>query len=241
MAYRRLYYTIQGKDYYQFAFDRINKASNVEFIQTEIIDSLPDGSVVTKRGSFKGDWVFKSYFSKADIPQDHKASFVWQHFKGRVIETDKPHFDPNEVTLMDFRISDKESTKFFYVLPFSEKSALVEYTEFSKDILQQDAYDTLLEDYIKNRMGIQQYRIIEEECDAIPMTDYDFGNPLNGKVLTIGTMAGYVKPSSGYCFTRTLERNKILVEMLKSQAGIQPKRLTSAMNFQWYEDVFLVR
>ncbi|MEM8909954.1 MAG: lycopene cyclase family protein, partial [Bacteroidota bacterium] len=234
------YYTIEGLDYYNYALDKIRKAPNVTFQQETIIDCFADGRVQTQNGNYQGRWVFKSYFTKADLPvQEANNNFVWQHFKGWEIQTEEPAFDPEEMTLMDFRVSDDRSTKFFYVLPFSAHRALIEYTEFSKDFLQQEAYDARLRQYIRQTLGIDSYQLCKEEFGAIPMTDYDFGANLNGQVLTIGTMAGYVKPSSGYCFTRTLERNQKLVQLLETGQAIDEKQLHSNWKYQWYDAALL--
>ncbi|MEM9821657.1 MAG: lycopene cyclase family protein [Bacteroidota bacterium] len=233
------YYTIRGLDFYRYAFEKINAAANVQFLQTEILKCDSDGQVTTQDGTFQGDWVFKSYFDLKDVPSDTKATFVWQHFKGWEIETEEDCFNPEELTMMDFRIADEQATKFFYVLPFAPNRALVEYTEFSATICQQDAYDGFLKQYIRQNLGITNYRVVEEECNAIPMTDHNFGRQLNGRILTIGTMAGYVKPSSGYCFTRTLARNHVLVEMLEQGKQIDPQRLSSDIKYQWYDATLL--
>lgn len=233
------YYTIQGLDYYRYAFQKIEAADNVTFHQEKIIDCFSDGRVQCASSTFKGKRIFKSYFTSKDLPKQTKHAFVWQHFKGWEIETPTDCFDPNELTLMDFRIADTVATKFFYVLPFAPNRALIEYTEFSKTLLQQCAYDLLLQQYIEQTLGIKQFKLVEEECNAIPMTDHPLAPQVDGKILTIGTMAGYVKPSSGYCFTRTLERNQRLVSMLENGGEVDHRQLESALKYQWYDAALL--
>ncbi|MEJ0032900.1 MAG: lycopene cyclase family protein [Bacteroidota bacterium] len=45
---------------------------------------------------------------------------------------------------MDFRPSQEHGATFAYVLPFSENSALVEYTLFTKDLLNPEEYNEAL-------------------------------------------------------------------------------------------------
>ena len=72
--------------------------------------------------------VFNSIYEPHDATP--KTIRLLQHFKGWVIETNEPSFDPNKATMMDFRVSQQHGTTFAYVLPFSATSALVEYTLF---------------------------------------------------------------------------------------------------------------
>jgi lycopene beta-cyclase len=61
-----------------------------------------------------------------------------QHFKGWVIETAKPAFDPSQAIFMDFRVSQQNGTTFIYLMPTSSTTALVEYTLFTEKVLPQE-------------------------------------------------------------------------------------------------------
>ena len=108
---------------------------------------------------------------------------------------------------MDFSIDQKDETRFFYVLPLSDKKALIEFTVFSKDLLKKDEYELELIKYIKS-LKIDKYKIIEDEFGVIPMTCYPFERKNTSKILNIGTAGGWTKPSSGYTF-KFIEKNTI--------------------------------
>ena len=54
---------------------------------------------------------------------------------------------------MDFDLPQKQETRFMYLLPFSPNEALVEYTLFSKDLLEDEEYETAINDYLKEKSG----------------------------------------------------------------------------------------
>jgi lycopene beta-cyclase len=81
---------------------------------------------------------------------------LWQHFSGVEIETDREIFDDEIFNLMDFDCDQKDSVHFFYTLPYSRTSALVETTWISdlNDPTLKD-YDSQLKDYIENNLKIK--------------------------------------------------------------------------------------
>ncbi len=196
------YKMIRGLDFYQFVLESLSNAANITIVQDEItsLEELDDSVTVhSSSGSYEGAIVFKSYPDKLDHTDDQ---FVWQHFKGWKIKTAEDTFDPQEATLMDFRIEQGKDTIFFYVLPTSTKEALIEVTFFSKTILESEVYDPYLRNYLSNTLGISNYIVEEEELGAIPMTTYDFQQTRTDRVIPIGTNGGSVKASSGYAFRR---------------------------------------
>ena len=92
-----------------------------------------------------------------------------QHFYGWEIETEKDVFDPSTVTLMDFGAGSADNIHFYYVLPFSPCSALVETTHFSKEIGSIDQYETELRHYLQHRYGLARWQIKHTEQGVLPM------------------------------------------------------------------------
>ena len=70
---------------------------------------------------------------------------------------------------MDFNCDQRNDVHFFYTLPFSKNKALIETTWLSnlEDQSLMD-YDLQLENYIKNNLGIKNYKINFTEKGAIP-------------------------------------------------------------------------
>jgi lycopene beta-cyclase len=163
---------------------------------------------------YTGQWVFDSRFRLTHFaPDPARYHSLQQHFKGWEIETTGAAFDPQIPTLFDFRTPQKNEMRFFYVLPLSERRALVEYVLLSHEDTTQ-----ALKTYIGDVLGITEYRIVAEEGGVNPLTDYPFPRRTGQRVMTIGTPGGRVKPSSGYAFERIQQDSAAIVRSLL-QAG----------------------
>lgn len=205
------YNVIRGIDFYRFVHRDLSARPNVTFVQGEIarIEDGQDGAVVIVNGQqYAGRWVFDSRFDPRAFQPAH-TSTLKQHFKGWVIETGTPAFDPDAPTLMDFRTPQRGEARFAYVLPFSDRCALVEY------VLLSPAHATsALQSYIEQVLGIKDYRIVSREGGVSPLTDYPFPRQQGQHILTIGTPGGRVKPSSGYAFMRIQADSAAIVRSL---------------------------
>ena len=71
------------------------------------------------------------------------------------------------------------------------------------------------------------------------MTDYPFPNKINGKVITIGTTAAFVKASTGYCFARTHEKIKAIIHALRTKGRIEESDITSPYHFRLFDSAML--
>lgn len=195
------YKLIRGIDFYRYCFDVIGKALNV---------TVRKGSVKAVRHAetaaevqlddewIAADYVFNSILFRPPVVRT-KDHYLLQHFKGRIIETPQPVFDPGQATLMDFRTGQQHGATFVYVMPFTPQRALVEYTLFNESELTNEEYDAGLDDYISRILGISDYTITETEQGVIPMTDHRFPKR-DGRVIYTGTAGGQTKASSGYTF-----------------------------------------
>ena len=115
--------------------------------------------------NLKNCFIFNSVPS---IKEDYRN--LWQHFCGVEIETQDNFFDDEIFNLMDFDCDQRESVHFFYTLPYSKNTALVETTWLSKvnDNSKKD-YDKQIKDYIENHLNLKNYKIIYREEGAIPL------------------------------------------------------------------------
>ena len=210
------YKMIRGKDFYDFMKLELKKFKNLTWVTEKITQISSDGIVKTSTENYKGGFVFNSTtgLKNFSIPSKH-VQFL-QHFKGRFIQTEKPCFDPETMTYMDFRIDQKGDCRFGYVLPFSPNEALVEYTIFSEQLLQPEEYDKGLDDYLDNFLKIEDYKVLEDEFGVIPMTDFPF--PVkDGCIINIGISGGFAKPSTGYTFLRSQHILKKMASNLAKQ------------------------
>ncbi|MCI4066520.1 lycopene cyclase family protein [Micromonospora sp. R77] len=154
-----------------------------------------DGTVLVRAG-----WVLDS----RPRPPERPGRTNWlQHFRGWWVETDASTFDPARAVLMDFRTPQPaRGVSFGYVLPVSDRYALVEYTEFSPALLTDEAYDTALRGYV-DLLGLDPaaLRVREVENGVIPMTDGPFVARPSPRVVRLGTAGGATRPSTGFTFS----------------------------------------
>jgi lycopene beta-cyclase len=215
------YQTIRGIDYYRSIRAELAKFPNVHLMQGMVTD-VQDGSkaarVLIDEQEFQADWVFDSRVIPEEIRQEpDRYRYLKQHFVGWEIETETPVFNPSAATLFDLRTEQVEGLCFFYILPFSERRAIVEYTLFSANLLPQEAYEQALKGYIEGRLGVSQYQILDQEQGVIPMTNHPFPRRLGKRIMATGTRGGRVKPSTGYAFARIQKDSQAIVRSLESK------------------------
>lgn len=231
------YKMVHGIEFYKYCFDIIAAHPNVE-VRYEAISAVGNdiglGYVQFPNERVYAGKVFNSILFR-DIPRDAGTIHLLQHFKGRVIRTSTPSFDPGTATLMDFRVSQAHGTTFVYVMPTSTTEALVEYTLFTEALLAQEEYDQALDDYIARFLNIVSYETLHDEFGIIPMTNHRFPG-VQENVVHIGTAGGLVKGSSGYAFRFIQKHSDYLV---RSLATGQPLQRPDSRKFQYYDSVFL--
>jgi len=227
------YKMIQGIDFYQYISAFAKGFDNVECVASRIlsIDSLDAGSIVHwEGGAANADYVFSS------IHGDRIQSALWQHFKGIVVEFDTPVFEESVARLMDFNVPQMDATAFMYLLPLTEKKALVEYTLFSPSILLESKYDAVLNAYMEEHYKGLAFQIQHTEIGAIPMTTKKLTSN-DGAVVSIGTMGDAVKASTGYAFQFIQKQTQQIVDQLKLNQTLNPE--VHHTRHQFYDAVLL--
>ncbi|MEU1087991.1 lycopene cyclase family protein [Streptomyces sp. NPDC005892] len=145
-----------------------------------------------------------------------------QHFTGWFVHTERPVFDPDTATLMDFRTPQpRHGLSFAYVLPLDARTALVEYTEFSRTPLEPAAYAEALDHHLGEVLGASPYRVSATEHGVIPMTDGRFPPRAGRSVFRVGTAGGATRPSTGYTFSGVQRQSRSLATALR--AGKPPR------------------
>ncbi len=219
------YQTIQGIDFYNFTLERIKQCAHIDIKYEAVHDiSQTDDNPVTVFTSHNEYSCAKVFTSIVTHYPSEDLHFVWQHFKGWLIETNTEVFDNDTATFMDFRIDQEGETRFVYVLPYSKNRALVEATIFSKNKWSPTEYDPILIGYLHKYLQLQDYRLIEEEVGAIPMTTSRFNSIKSDSIIPIGTLSDSVKPSSGYAFIRIQEEADAIIEQMDQSSTLNTKR-----------------
>lgn len=235
------YKKINGLDFYNFIFKKINNSKNIKWINDVVleIDDLDKSvKVITKKGdTFTGQKIFNSIPFDKNYINNRKYPLIHQHFVGWFVQCKTEAFNENVATFMDFSVKQNGNTRFMYVLPTSKNEALVEYTLFSSNLLSKKEYEQEIELYLKEK-GILNYEIIEKEYGNIPMTLYPFWKNNTKNILHIGSAGGWTKASTGYTFKNADKQSKKLIQFLeKNQTNLKKFHKTNKF---WFYDLLLI-
>ena len=181
--------------------------------------------------NLKNSFIFNSVPS---IKEDYQN--LWQHFCGVEIETQDNFFDDEIFNLMDFDCEQRESVHFFYTLPYSKNTALVETTWLSKvnDNSKKD-YDKQIKDYIENHLNLKNYKMIYREEGAIPLF-YPINKNEKNKI-NIGTAGGMTRLSTGYTFLNIQEHSKYIRENIEKISNVKKYKIDA--KYQFLDEIFL--
>lgn len=234
------YKMIRGIDFYRHIEEQAKEKTNIHFLYEPVITTGTKDDIAfveLASGTYTAEYVFNSILFQQ--PKLHTGEYMLlQHFKGWVIETEMPVFNPEKATFMDFRVAQEEGTTFMYVLPLSATSALVEYTLFTAKLLSQEKYATELKGYLKNYFGVAQFKIEHEEFGIIPMTNHVFPS-IAGRVIYMGIAGGQAKGSSGYAFQFIQKKTAAIVaNLIEGRFPAQQISLRER-KFRFYDSVLL--
>lgn len=235
------YKMIRGLDFYRFVHAALENRVQVTQLTGTVEDLQETGAGViahTSAGQFAARYAFDSRPPTMERNLA-KHRYLSQHFLGWEVETDHDVFDPATVEFMDFRGPQYQEARFVYVLPFSPRKALVEYTLFSAELLPTAEYEAALRDYLHHTLGVHEFKIEAVEAGAIPMTDHPLPPQASAHIINLGTRAGRAKPSTGYAFRRIQAHTQRLVNSLAT-TGAPPADLTGDQRqFLWFDTLLL--
>tara|TARA_B100000575_G_scaffold56053_1_gene42124 strand:+ start:2231 stop:3367 length:1137 start_codon:yes stop_codon:yes gene_type:complete len=228
------YKMIKSSEFYSHIGDKITKAKNFTYLNSNIneIDKV-NNLVKTDSGTFKSSIIFSSIYNEVNFK---KYPLLKQHFIGWTIETKSKSFDDNKITFMDFSVDQKNETRFMYILPFSKNKALVEYTLFSSNLINDEEYEKEIKNYLKKN-GISNYSVVDKEKGMIPMTCYPFFENNTDTYFQIGTAGGWSKPSTGYTIKNSIEKIDLIVDYLKQNKALSKIRFKNRF---WYYDLLFL-
>lgn len=234
------YKMIRSKDFYQYVYQQCIDYPNITFKYGKvkaIVNEKDFATVHFEEEEIRAEFVFNSIVFTPPVVSKGKH-YLLQHFKGFFIKSNTASFKKDIATLMDFRISQKHGTAFVYVLPFSENTALVEYTLFTKELLAEEEYTKEIKHYIKQYLQIDNFEIQEEEFGVIPMTNIEFSKD-EKRVINLGTAGGQTKGSSGYTFQFIQKHSDIIIQkLLKNQLPMKKVNFLQK-RFTFYDTTLL--
>ncbi|EKB48862.1 lycopene cyclase family protein [Cecembia lonarensis] len=236
------YFHIKSSDFYQEILEKIKQYPNIHFLKDTVIalEDHQDGGInaITKQsGTFFAEKAFNSIPETKDI--NSSPIILKQIFVGWKIKIQNDKFDKNTAVMMDFEEQNTSKTAFFYILPFSESEALLEYTVFSTDPVDMVVMEKQLENYILENLGESEYEITFREHGSIPMTTFEFGKPQSKNIIRLGTLAGCSKPSTGYTFHNIQKHCESIVHALEN--NLETNKLIWKRNgrFNFYDNILL--
>jgi lycopene beta-cyclase len=193
------YEMVRSRDYERWAAARLDGVARLSATVERVQDG-DDRAVVRGEGlELSARWVVDT---RPVPPSGRGRTALLQHFRGWFVRTTSDAFDPQLAGLMDFRVPQPAvGVAFGYVLPASPREALVEYTEFTRDVLDDAGYDAALRHYVRDVLHLPPFEVAAVEQGAIPMTDASFPRRVGGRVLRLGAAGGATRPSTGYTFT----------------------------------------
>ena len=226
------YKLIRGIDFYKFVNEHLKQFSNITFHYGLVNKTEEIGNRIKVHTSdnleFSADFVFDSTFKLNLI--DKKNLNLLQHFKGLVIESEIEIFEESAPEMMNFSINQKPNQgRFIYILPFSKTKALVEFTVFSENLLNEKEYNTEIKNYLDHNYKNISFTISEEEFGVIPMSDVAIEEYPSNRLIRIGTSGGYTNPATGYTFANTQKR---LLKMVKQME----KTESPVLSTHWFEN-----
>lgn len=237
------YHCVKSDVYAENILKMAREAPNVTLIEADIQDfSFVNGKaeMMSSKGLFTSDFIFQSTLRPPGFENLKLDISLLQHFTGWHIRSEKPVFDPDKATFMDFDVPQKNGVTFAYVLPFTRHEALVEYTLFSGELLSDEAYKEGLVDYLSTRLKLfhGDYEVLYTEKGVIPMEDRRYPAQYCPRVWNMGTMGGLTKPSTGYTFTRIHRQAAEITEAL-AKGNDPPAGPASPYRFRVYDIMLL--
>ena len=233
------YKMLRSIDFYKNAKDKINAAPNFHWVNDTITTVSANGknTILGEKGNYIANHIFDSRIHPDFFKKEDTYTRLLQHFKGWIIETEEDFFDPDEFVFMDFRLKWKDSTSFNYVLPISKRKALIEFTLFTPELIEDKDYDKILEQYLEDIVKLKKYSISEVEQGVIPMSDFPFHRQHEDHLTKIGTAGAWVRPSSGYHFKNAEKYSQMIVDNLKSHR--LPSKGVAQNRFRKYDTLLL--
>lgn len=188
----------------------------------------------TTEGTVRSRWVFDARTCEAG---EGEPVFL-QRFEGWHVRTERSCFDPGCVDLMDFQQSTVAGRSvFFYLLPFSEREALVEITYLDEPALAPECAPMRLHERMAQLCPAGDYEIVYQETGSLPMGTGSPARRDTTAAIPIGTRGGRIKASSGYAFQRIQKQSSVIASALAHGEAL-PRRIEPRY-YSWLDRVFL--
>ena len=230
------YKMLRAGQFFAYAKERLLASPNITWCTDRVVSVQADVYPLCLQGE-QGTYFARHFFdSRVETPSaeyTHAQVNLLQHFLGWEVETDIDVFNPEQVELMDFRFAKPGTCSFMYVLPYTKRKALVEFTAFTANVWEEAVYEAALRNYLNKA----SYKILGKESGVIPMSTVPFHRTGNEHHTKIGTAGSWVKPSTGYSFMASSEKIKQVISNIKANRPVEEKLLQP--RFRYYDRLLL--
>ena len=208
------YKSIDSRDFDKHIFDKIDISENIEIFFDTSVDGIVAKDNYVRIKSNNITYEAKDVYDSR--PSSIEAS-MYQVFLGYYIN---PLSSSDEVVskLMDF--TQDNEFNFYYVIPFKDKSYLVEYTFFTPKVYTSDELESTLDSYIKDTIG--EYNLIRSEYGVIPMSPSLPASDQVKNVHKIGIRSGATRASTGYTFLNIQRQSEFFVKRINNIDSTNP-------------------
>lgn len=178
--------------------------------------STTDSAFQTQLEEAKARGLDVTVITATGWPHLQNHPYGYQKFVGLDVELKNPH-GLKRALLKDVTIPQTDGYRFFYLLPWSENSLLVEDTYYSNSSeLNVVSVDSEIRNYIKAK-GWEIQKIHRRETGCLPIPLYREPTPTGAM---LGAASGLAQPVTGYTLPQTLATiQNFLNENDPSQAG----------------------
>ncbi|MAJ24118.1 MAG: hypothetical protein CMP36_01260 [Rickettsiales bacterium] len=196
------YIYIRSISFYNFVISKISSKPFIELKLNEDVINIKFHKSYYQITTSRAVYLAKNVLdTRPNIDNFKKNPFMYQSFLGYEIKFKKQiDFNINNVYLMHNMKADNKKFFFDYILPINKNTVLFEHTIFSKNAFSEASIKKMLTRRLKI-FNNNEFKVIRKEYGKIPM------GIINKKALIdknnyffTGTLAGAIRPSSGYGF-----------------------------------------
>jgi len=193
----------------------------------------------TTENIYQSEFIFDSRPPNLDLTKTDEI-FIQQSFLGWHIKCEQDVFQENCFEMMNFEIEQDGYTQFMYVIPFSKREALVEFTRFDAEKIEEKYAQNKLKTFIEQKFSA--FEILGEERGSIPMTTHISRKSTLLGVLHTGTRANLIKPSTGYGFKNMYDFSELVSGYFVNQESqnFNKIQLESKSRFKLYDKLLLI-
>ena len=217
------YYYIRSIKFYETIKKKISNYAHITLKLNETIISITNKKNYYEIMTNKSIYLAKNVLdTRPNINIYEKNPFLYQCFVGYEIKSEeKINLKKSNAYLMHNMHTYKDKFYFEYILPFKKNTYLFELTTFTKKDLSLNIIEKELR-VVLSKYFKKPYQIIRKEYGKIPMGFVNNKMIKNKKNYFVsGSLAGSIRPSSGYAFVDIQKWSERAAYNLKIKGNIE--------------------